>query len=245
MRVIPAIDLKGGNCVRLFKGRFDEVTDYSDDPAGIARDYEELEVTDMHIVDLDGARSGEQKNADVVAEICSDSDLCVQLGGGIRSGENVAFWLDQGVTRCVIGSLALSTPELFADLLEDHGPERLVLALDVNFEDKVPVVATHGWTRSSGISLWECIKRFRPAGLKHVLCTDISRDGALTGPNIELYAEIVERYPDLLVQASGGVRDMGDIRALADVDVWAAISGKALLEGRISAEEVRTFLQNG
>ena len=245
MRVIPAIDLKGGMCVRLFKGRFDEVTEYGDDPAAIAREYESLDVTDLHIVDLDGAQSGEQKNANVVAGICAESELNVQLGGGIRNGENVAFWLDHGVARCVVGSLALAEPDVFADLLEDHGPDRLVLALDVNIVDNIPVVATHGWTRSSGVSLWECIERFRPAGLSHVLCTDISRDGAMTGPNVELYERVQERHPEIFLQASGGVRSIDDIRALSAVDVWAAISGKALLEGQITPAEVRSFLQNG
>ena len=115
----------------------------------------------------------------------------------------------------------------------------------MNIVDDIPVVATHGWTRSSGVSLWECIEQFRPAGLSHVLCTDISRDGAMTGPNVELYERVQERHPEIFLQASGGVRSIDDIRALSAVDVWAAISGKALLEGQITPAEVRSFLQNG
>lgn len=245
MRVIPAIDLKGGKCVRLYKGDFDQVTEYNDDPGAVAREYELLNVADLHIVDLDGARSGTQDNAAVVKRLCAGTGLDVQLGGGIRNRDNVQYWLDNGVTRCVVGSFALAEPGDFVELLRDLGPQKLVLALDINRENGVPVVATHGWTRSSGQSLWDCIDRFSEAGLRHVLCTDISRDGAMAGPNLELYAEVVERYPELQLQASGGVRDIGDIVALADAGIPAAITGKALLERKITATEIRSFLQNG
>ena len=245
MKIIPAIDLKGGKCVRLYKGDFDQVTEYNDDPAAVAREYQALKVTDLHIVDLDGARSGTQENAAVVQQLCAETGLDVQLGGGIRNRDAVKHWLDNGVARCVVGSFAVAEPQAFIDLLGDLGPQKLVLALDVNREDGVPVVATHGWTRSSGQSLWECIDRFSAAGLQHVLCTDISRDGAMTGPNVELYAEVLERYPDLQLQASGGVRNIADIRQLADAGLPAAITGKALLERKITATEIRSFLQSG
>lgn len=245
MRIIPAIDLKGGKCVRLFKGDFDQVTEYNDDPGAVAREYEELDLADLHIVDLDGARSGKQENAAVVKKLCAETTFDVQLGGGIRDRDTVRQWLDYGVARCVVGSFALAEPEAFEGLLRDPGPGKLVLALDVNRENGVPVVATHGWTRSSGQSLWDCIDRFSAAGLQHVLCTDISRDGAMTGPNVELYTEVTERYPGLQLQASGGVRNIGDIRALAIAGIPAAITGKALLERKITATEIRSFLQNG
>jgi phosphoribosylformimino-5-aminoimidazole carboxamide ribotide isomerase len=245
MKVIPAIDLKGGKCVRLYKGDFDQVTEYNDDPAAVAREYQALNVADLHIVDLDGARSGTQENAPVVKQLCAETGLDVQLGGGIRTRENVEHWLDNGIARCVVGSFAMAEPQTLIELLGDLGPEKLVLALDVNRENDVPVVATHGWTRSSGQSLWECLDRFSAAGLRHVLCTDISRDGAMTGPNTELYREVLDRYPELQLQASGGVRNIDDIRALAEAGIPAAITGKALLERKITATEIRSFLQNG
>jgi phosphoribosylformimino-5-aminoimidazole carboxamide ribotide isomerase len=245
MRIIPAIDLKGGKCVRLYKGDFEQVTEYNDDPGAVAREYGDLDLADLHIVDLDGARSGTQENAAVVKRLCAEAGFDIQLGGGIRHRDTVQYWLENGVARCVLGSFALADPEGFEALLRDLGPAKLVLALDVNRENGVPVVATHGWTRSSGQSLWDCIDHFGAAGLQHVLCTDISRDGAMTGPNVELYAEVVERYPGLQLQASGGIRNIGDIRALADAGIPAAITGKALLEQKITATEIRSFLQNG
>ena len=138
----------------------------------------------------------------------------------------------------------ITEPGTFVELLEQHGANRLVLALDVNFERGTPVVATHGWTRSSGAELWDCIESFLPSGLKHLLCTDISRDGAMAGPNLELYAEILRRFPGIRLQASGGVRAIGDLAALAEIGVPAAITGKALLEGKLAPMEVRTFLQS-
>ena len=241
MNIIPAIDLQDGKCVRLFKGDFDRVTPYSDDPLGVASAYESLAVNDLHIVDLDGARSGTQANANVVREICSEARLKVQLGGGIRDHNTVRFWLEHGVTRCVIGSLALTEPEVIYEIVNEHGPDRVVLALDVGFEDHTPVVVTHGWARSSGESLWDCIERFVEVGAIHILCTDISRDGAMIGPNLDLYETLIHRFPALTIQASGGIRDIADIQALAERGVPAAITGKALLEGAIQASEVESF----
>lgn len=244
MKIIPAIDLHEGKCVRLYKGDFGKVTHYSDQPLDVARSYAAMNVDELHIVDLDGARTGSQQNARVVRRLCADTPLAVQLGGGIREGEHVRQWLDSGVARCVIGSVAVTEPQRVAAWFEEYGADRIVLALDVTIDDTDPVLATHGWTRSSGQSLWDLMDRYASIGARHLLCTDIGRDGAMSGPNVELYAEILRRYPGVRLQASGGVRDIADMARLRDLGVPAAITGKALLDGKISAAEVNVFLQS-
>jgi phosphoribosylformimino-5-aminoimidazole carboxamide ribotide isomerase len=244
VKIIPAIDLHEGKCVRLYKGDFDRVTHYSDQPLEVARAYAALSVDDLHIVDLDGARTGSQQNARVVRQLCADSPLVVQLGGGIRDGDRVKYWLENGVTRCVVGSVAVAEPERVAAWIDDFGADSIVLALDVTIGEEGPVLATHGWTQSTGLSLWDLLDRYSTLGAKHLLCTDISRDGAMSGPNVELYTEILRRYPDIRLQASGGVRDIGDIRRLKEIGTPAAITGKAMLDGKISAAEVDSFLRS-
>ncbi len=244
MRIIPAIDLHEGNCVRLYKGDFDKVTVYTDRPLEVAQSYAALDVDDLHIVDLDGARTGSQHNARVVRRLCEETELSVQLGGGIRDADAVRQWLESGVSRCVVGSVAVTECEQVAAWFDEFGADRIVLALDVTIGTAGPVLATHGWTKSSGVSLWELVDHYTASGAKHLLCTDIGRDGAMSGPNFDLYADVMRRYPGILLQASGGVRDIGDIERLRDTGVPAAITGKALLDGKITAEEVNSFLRS-
>jgi phosphoribosylformimino-5-aminoimidazole carboxamide ribotide isomerase len=245
VRIIPAIDLKDGKCVRLFKGDFDQTTEYSSDPASIGRRFSALDVDDLHIVDLDGARTGVQTNHPLVTDIVTETGLTVQLGGGIRQRDDVARWLAAGVTRCVVGSVAINKPDTVKQWLFEFGPDAIVLALDIKLDEKsTPMLTTEGWTEESGVSLWDCLDLYSDAGAKHVLCTDVARDGAMTGPNFELYAEILMRYPDLLLQASGGVRNIGDLQQLRKLGAPAAITGRALLDGVISEEEVASFRQN-
>ena len=245
MKLIPAIDLRDGKCVRLYQGDFENQTEYSSDPLGVARRFSELNVKDLHIVDLDGARSGEQFNRDIVAAIAGRTHLAVQLGGGIRDASTIENWLALGVDRCVIGSAAVTNPETVLEWLSGFGAERIVLALDVRINDEgEPLLTTHGWTQTSATTLWDSLDTYAAAGLRHVLCTDVSRDGALAGPNLDLYGETLRRYPSLLLQASGGVRDIRDLEALDTIGVPAAVSGRALLDGRITADEVAAFPRN-
>ena len=245
MKIIPAIDLKGGKCVRLFKGDFDRQTEYSDDPLGMALRFAELEVETLHVVDLDGAQSGTQHNRAIVAAITDRAPIGVQLGGGLRDREALSSWFDAGVSRCVVGSLAVSRPDDVAEWLTAFGSDRVVLALDVRIDGGGnPMLATHGWTRASSMNLWDCIAFYLGHGLTHVLCTDVSRDGAMAGPNTALYREILRRFPGLLLQASGGVRHADDLRDLAAAGVPAAISGRALLDGAITPGEVASFPQS-
>ncbi len=245
MRIIPAIDIKGGKCVRLLQGRFDAVTQYSDDPASVAQRFAALDVRDLHVVDLDGARTGLQKNTDAIRRIAAATPFDIQLGGGLRERSTLQHWYASGVRRCVIGSLAVQQPALVIEWLGEFGVDRIVLALDVALDqDQTPFLATDGWTRTSRTTLWECLDEYLAAGLQHVLCTDISRDGALAGPNIALYRDIMQRYPALALQASGGIRNALDLRELEAHGIPAAISGRAMLDGAITADEVASFRQS-
>jgi phosphoribosylformimino-5-aminoimidazole carboxamide ribotide isomerase len=245
MRIIPAIDLKDGKCVRLLKGDFAKTTEYSNDPASIGRRFSALAVQDLHIVDLDGARTGSQNNESIVKEIAAHSGLDVQLGGGIRERDSIVNWLAAGVRRCVVGSIAIDEPEVVKEWMSEFDVDAIVLALDIKLNASgVPMLTTHGWTKDADITLWDCIEDYRGVGARHVLCTDVARDGAMTGPNVELYTEILRRYPDLQLQASGGVRNVADLRTLETLNIPAAITGRALLDGEISDSEVATFRQN-
>lgn len=245
MRIIPAIDIKGGRCVRLLQGRFDDVTHYADDPTDVARRFASLDVRDLHVVDLDGARTGTQANTDAIRRIAAATAVDIQLGGGLRQREALERWFDAGVRRCVIGSLAVRQAELVREWLGDFGSDRVVLALDVSIDDRrIPLLATEGWTRTSRTSLWDCLDDYLHAGLQHVLCTDISRDGAMVGPNVALYRDILRRYPGLKLQASGGIRHAADLRELEAHGIPAAISGRAILDGAITADEVASFRQS-
>ncbi len=243
MTVIPAIDLRDGQCVRLYQGDFDRQTSYAKDPVALALEYEAKGFGSLHIVDLDGARSGTQQNQEIIRRIIESSNLTIQLGGGIRTDSQVDDWLTTGLARVVIGSLAITEPGRVCGWLKNYGPERIVLALDVNIDAiGVPRVATHGWRQAADMTLWQCLDQYVPAGIQHVLCTDISRDGAMTGPNLALYTEFIDKYPGIQLQASGGVRSIDDVIALRKTGASAAISGRALLDGKITAREIATFL---
>lgn len=244
MRLIPAIDLRDGRCVRLLQGRFDAETVYASDPREVLDGYLSLGATAIHVVDLDGARAGSQANRAAIARLADHAPpRTVQVGGGVRSRAVVDDLLALGVARVVVGSVAVIEPDEVAGWLHDPGAERVVLAFDVRIDDGgTPRLATHGWERQTQTSLWDAVERYLPAGLRHVLCTDVARDGAMSGPNLALYAEAVRRFPVIDWQASGGVSCAADLHALAATGVAAVISGRALLEGRLSAEEVAPFL---
>jgi phosphoribosylformimino-5-aminoimidazole carboxamide ribotide isomerase len=245
MRLIPAIDLKGGRCVRLLHGDFEAETRYPAQPAELLSKYREFGADWLHLVDLDGARDGELGNLSIIEQLAARDQLKLQVGGGLRSCAALAHMLDRGAARVVVGSAAVSQSEQVQEWLKHFGSERLVLAFDVRVDaGGTPRVATHGWQRQSDLSLWDAVNRFAAGTLKHVLCTDVARDGALNGPNVELYAKAVERHPQIEWQASGGVRDAHDLHALARAGASAAISGKALLEELIPREELQPFLPN-
>ncbi len=245
MRLIPAIDLKGGRCVRLLRGDFDAETRYQAHPLELLSKYRDFGADWLHVVDLDGARDGVPGNLQLIEQLAQRAALKLQVGGGLRSSSALAQMLDCGATRIVVGSAAISQPEQVHQWLEHFGCERVMLAFDVRVDaGGTPRVATHGWQQQSDLSLWDALQRFAAGTLKHVLCTDVARDGALNGPNLGLYETAVRRHPEIEWQASGGVRDAADLRALAQAGASAAISGKALLEQLIPREELQPFLPN-
>ncbi len=245
MELLPAIDIRSGRCVRLLKGDFQQETRYSVDPVELAQRYADLGATWLHVVDLDGAARGTPINLDLVATLARTTDLKIQLGGGIRSRDDLDRAL-QVADRVVVGSLAIEAPKLVSGWLRELGASRLTLALDVRMdENDIPYVATHGWTQDSARTLWDALTFYSECDARHVLCTDVERDGALQGPNLRLYGTCSRRFADMEFQASGGVRDSHDLSDLAAIGVAYAISGKALLEGRLSEREIRSFLPNG
>jgi phosphoribosylformimino-5-aminoimidazole carboxamide ribotide isomerase len=245
MLLIPAIDLRHGRCVRLYQGDFGAETRYDYEPEELLRRYSNLGASWLHVVDLDGAKDGVLANRSIVIALASQRAVKVQVGGGVRSADTVDDLLTHGVSRVVIGSTAVERPDEVADWITRFGTDRVCLAFDVRLDDEgTPRVRTRGWTEGTSTSLWDAISRFPAGHIKHALCTDIARDGALTGPNIELYKDAVRRFPGVAWQASGGVRHAADLAALAQLGVAGAVSGKALLEERISSEELRTFLHD-
>ncbi len=245
MLLIPAIDLRNGHCVRLLKGDFRAETRYELEPHELLGRYRALGASWLHVVDLDGAKDGVLANRSIIVALASQPAVSVQVGGGVRSAEIVHDLLGHGVDRVVIGSAAVERPHEVAGWIERFGAQRVCLAFDVRLDGGgVPRVRTRGWTEGGALSLWQAVEPFRACGLRHVLCTDIDRDGALAGPNLDLYREALERFPELAWQASGGVRDAADLAALARIGVGAAVSGKALLEERMTPEELRPFLPN-
>jgi phosphoribosylformimino-5-aminoimidazole carboxamide ribotide isomerase len=245
MRLIPAIDLKAGRCVRLLQGDFAAETRYAAEPHALLATYRDFGADWLHVVDLDGARDGSGGNRATIARLASEDGIRLQAGGGLRDTEAVERMFESGVGRVVIGSAAVTESDLVRGWLKRFGAERIVLAFDVRLDDRgTACVATHGWLRQSSLSLWEAVAGFLEFDLAHVLCTDVSRDGALSGPNVQLYAQAVRRFPQISWQASGGIRDARDLHALADCGAAAAISGKALLENLIPIEELRPFLPN-
>ena len=232
MIVYPAMDLMRGRVVRLRQGRFDESTTYSADPSSALRAFAEAGAEWAHLVDLDGARAGMPVQHELIAALAAAAPLRLQVGGGVRTTEQVRSLLEAGVARVVVGSVAVRRPEAVLGWIEEFGPERIALALDVRMVGTEPRVAVAGWTEDSGVSLWDAAARFPQA--RHLLLTDIGRDGELGGPNFELLDEAVDRLPHLQVQASGGVASLDDLRRLRTA---GAIIGKALWEGRVSLDE--------
>jgi phosphoribosylformimino-5-aminoimidazole carboxamide ribotide isomerase len=243
MLLIPAIDLRGGRCVRLYQGDFAAETRYEYSPLELLQKYRALGATWVHVVDLDGARKGVSANREVIVALAAQGGVRLQVGGGIRSVETLEDLISSGVERVVIGSAAVERPDDVIAWSSRFGAERICLALDVRYDgDGEPRVRTRGWSAGTAISVWEALALYPPAAVRNVLCTDIERDGALTGPNLDLYREALRRFPRIAWQASGGVRDAADLAALARTGVAAAVSGKALLEERIKPEELRPFL---
>lgn len=242
MEVIPAIDLLNRQCVRLYQGDFSRVTVYSADPVDLARRYRDAGLSRLHVVDLDGARTGSPQNMDLITAMAGEVGVTVQAGGGIRDLKRAQQLRSAGAERVVVGSVAAEMPDTAIEWLAQLGADHLVLAFDVRVPDNAdPVVLTRGWVKDSGTSLWALLDRFCKQGARHFLCTDIARDGTLTGPNLALYRECSRRFPGASVIASGGVSSLADLQQLASTGAAAVVTGKALLDGRLTLEEIQSF----
>lgn len=238
MELIPAIDLLDGRCVRLLHGDFSQVTAYADDASQLARRYAEAGAQWLHVVDLAASRDGDAADTEPLFDLLRAAPQSVQTGGGVRASVDIENRLAAGAGRVVVGSLCATEPERFCRWLERFGADRLVAALDVRPDDRgewLPRV--RGWTEAAPHTLWPLLEQLNAGGLLHLLCTDIGRDGAMAGPNLDLYREITARYPALRLQASGGISSLDDLHALSATGAAAAITGKALLEGRFSVEQ--------
>ncbi|HZG13283.1 MAG: 1-(5-phosphoribosyl)-5-[(5-phosphoribosylamino)methylideneamino]imidazole-4-carboxamide isomerase [Kurthia gibsonii] len=236
IQIFPAIDMRGGKCVRLFKGDYAQETIYGDSPFDMAKSFADAGATFIHMVDLDGAKDGERVHAKDVVRVAKELPMRVQIGGGIRTEEDVAFYLDQGVDRVIIGSLAIREPELVASFIEKYGAERIVIGLDA----KDGMVATHGWLETSNQTAIEVGQYFASKGAKHFIFTDIATDGTLQGPNIEAN-EALARATGANIIVSGGMSSLADIQAVKEAakttTIAGVIIGKALYTGQFTLEE--------
>lgn len=238
MIIYPAIDLRGGRVVRLTEGKFDQEKSYGDDPLAVARGFQADGATWLHVVDLDGAKDPARRQTALVERLARESGLRVQTGGGIRDEAQVETLLAAGAQRVIVGSLAVKDPARVRGWFARFGPEKIILSPDVRADAAgVMRVAAAGWQESTGVALDEFLTGYLSAGLIHILCTDISRDGKLTGPNTALYATLVKKFPSLQIQASGGVSSLDDLRGLKPTGSAGAIVGRALYEKKFTLKE--------
>ena len=227
MNIIPAIDLIGGQAVRLMKGDYNKVTVYSNDPTEVAKGFQRQGAKFLHIVDLDGAKEGSTANFDTIRSIVNNTELSVEVGGGIRNMETVRKYISIGVDRVIIGTAAVKDPEFLAEAVREF-PDNVAVGIDI----KDGMVAIKGWTELSEYSCFDFCEKMQKAGVKTIICTDVSKDGMMMGTNLELYAELQSRY-DMNITASGGVSTLDDVKKLTEMGLYGAILGKALYTGAI------------
>jgi phosphoribosylformimino-5-aminoimidazole carboxamide ribotide isomerase len=237
MRIIPAIDIIDGKCVRLKQGDYTQKIVYNDNPLDVAKSFEDAGLTHLHLVDLDGAKAGKVVSWDVVERITTNTKLHVDFGGGIKTHEEILRLLNLGVYQVNLGSISVKEPIKILDWIKQFGAEKIILSADVKNE----MISINGWQESAAINIMTFLKDYVQKGIEHVTCTDISTDGMLTGPNIELYEKILLSFPQLNMIASGGVSCVDDLRELKRIGVDGVIVGKAIYEGKISLRELTTI----
>jgi phosphoribosylformimino-5-aminoimidazole carboxamide ribotide isomerase len=238
MEIIPAIDLINGKCVRLTEGDYSRKTEYALSPLEIAKQYQDHGITRLHLVDLDGAKQGKVVNWQIAEQLALHTDLVIDFGGGVKTAAEVERIIDLGIEYVVVGSVAAKQPELFADWIVRFGPNRFMLGADVRNE----MIMVSGWLEKSSLSLMPFLETQINQGISNVFCTDISKDGKLEGPAVDLYRKIKLAFPAFNLIASGGVSSMDDIHALAKAGCNGVIIGKAIYEGRISIQDLEAYI---
>jgi phosphoribosylformimino-5-aminoimidazole carboxamide ribotide isomerase len=237
MRIIPAIDIIDGKCVRLTQGDYGKMKVYREDPLEVAKEFEDADLEYLHLVDLDGAKKGEVVNWKVIQKIQENTALQVDFGGGVKTDEEVKNLLDFGISQINVGSLAVKEPEKFIGWLKEFGAENFILSADVKGEN----VSINGWLESTDFRLFDLVSQFAGHGLEYLCVTDIATDGMMTGPNIGLYKKLKSKFPDLKIIASGGVSSLDDLKELKYLNIHGVIIGKAIYEGKIKLEQLKTI----
>lgn len=238
IEIIPAIDIIDGKCVRLSQGDYAQKKVYNENPLEVAKAFEDVGVRRLHLVDLDGAKAQHIVNYKVLENIAANTNLTIDFGGGLKSDDDLRIAFESGASMVTGGSIAVKNPEVFLSWLQKFGAEKIILGADVKNEK----IAVGGWIETTEIELLPFVKSFMEKGVDKVICTDISKDGMLKGPSIDLYRKMLGEMPDLYLIASGGVSSMQDIEQLAEADVPAVITGKAIYEGRIKMDDLARFL---
>jgi phosphoribosylformimino-5-aminoimidazole carboxamide ribotide isomerase len=234
IKIIPAIDTIKGKCVRLTKGDYSTEKVYNEDPLEVARNFEALGITRLHLVDLEGAKSGHICNAEVLKRVAQGTNLKIDFGGGVKSNEDIELAFQSGANQVTGGSIAVSNPELMESWLDKYGADKIILGADVRNE----MVSISGWQKDSDYHLYKFLEKYKAKGVKSIICTDISKDGMLQGPAVELYKGIMQEFPELELIASGGVSNIEDVRVLYEIGCWGVIIGKAIYEERIDLNEL-------
>jgi phosphoribosylformimino-5-aminoimidazole carboxamide ribotide isomerase len=237
MKIIPAIDIIEGKCVRLSQGDFSQATTYYNDPLEVAKQFEEFGLRYLHLVDLDGARKGKITNHKVLERIAQNTSLIIDFGGGLKTDEDVRIAFESGATQITGGSIAVKDPELFERWIEMYGTDKIILGADVSQGN----IAVSGWQEASELDVFSFVNSYYSKGLTRVICTDISKDGMLLGPGFSLYQSLFDRFPKLQLIASGGVTTLDDLTQLQAMGCEGAIIGKAIYEGTLGLKELAAF----
>ncbi len=238
MHIIPAIDIIDGKCVRLTKGDYNQKTEYNSNPLEVAQSFEKAGIKRLHLVDLDGAKAKKVINLAVLKAITENTDLQVDFGGGVQSTDDIEAVFRAGAQQVTGGSVAVKNEGLFTEWIEEFGGDKIILGADVKDRN----IAIHGWQESADWHIFDFLEHYLKKGITYVICTDVSKDGVLQGTSNELYAEIMEKFPQIKLIASGGVSSIADLDLLKEMNIYGAIVGKAIYEKRISLEELKDFV---
>lgn len=237
MKIIPAIDIIDGKCVRLTQGDYDQKKVYNDNPLEVAKEFEAAGITNLHLVDLDGAKASRIIHYKVLEKIASHTNLKIDFGGGLKSNEDLKIAFSSGANQITGGTIAVKNQELFLSWVEKYGSEKIILGADVKNEK----IATNGWQEESDIELFDFLKKYLETGIEYVICTDISKDGLLQGSAVDLYKKIKTQFPKIKLIASGGVVSIDELEKLKSLEMYGAIVGKAIYEGKIDIKVAADF----